>query len=369
MDEHAAVIAEVATIASAEEVDLVVVSGDLFDRPLPPVEAMRVAFRGLVALTDGGRVPVVVVAGNHDSGDLFETLAPLFAGSGVYLVGRIKPPDADGVLDLETPGGRALVACFPFLREGLVVDFMSDVGHWYGDYAGRIRRLCDAYNDYLTAAAPPDAATLLVAHFLVTGARVGGHGAPRGERELHMGVAYTAAEDAVPPSVGYVAMGHVHAPQPVPHANVPAEYAGSLLQLDFGEAGEQKRVVVVDIEPPAPAVVRSIPLTAGRPLCQAAGTWADLVARDDLVEAYLDLVVHTDGPDPGLGDRAREEFPWLVKVRAEYESAEAERPSRGGRPLDELYGDYHLAAHDEPAADALLAAFRDVWEEAAGATT
>ena len=73
---------------------------------------------------------------------------------------------------------------------------------WYGDYAARIRGLCDAYNDYLTATAPPDAAALLVAHFLVTGARIGGHGAPRGERELHMGRAYAAAEDAVPPSIG-----------------------------------------------------------------------------------------------------------------------------------------------------------------------
>ena len=126
-------------------------------------------------------------------------------------------------------------------------------------------------------------------------------GAPRGERELHMGAAYTAAEDAVPPSVGYVAMGHVHAPQPVPHANVPAEYAGSLLQLDFGEAGEDKRAVIVDIDPPAPAVVRSVPLRAGRPLVQASGTWDEIVARDDLDECYLDLTVLAEGPDAGLG--------------------------------------------------------------------
>ena len=67
----------------------------------------------------------------------------------------------------------------------------------------------------------------------VTGARVGGHGAPRGERELHMGEAYAVGEGAIPPSLGYVAMGHIHAPQPVPGANVPAEYAGSLLELDL----------------------------------------------------------------------------------------------------------------------------------------
>ena len=55
-------------------------------------------------------------------------------------------------------------------------------------------------------------------------------------------------------------MGHIHAPQPVPGAPVPAEYAGSLLPLDFGEAGEQKRVVIVDVEPGRLATVESVPL-------------------------------------------------------------------------------------------------------------
>ena len=128
IDEAQAAIAEVAAIADAEDADLAVVSGDLFDRPLPPVDALEVAFTGLVALTDGGRRPVVAVAGNHDSGDYFEALAPFLAGSNIHLVGRVKAPGAGGVLDLETAGGRAVVACFPFLREGAVVDFMEEAG-------------------------------------------------------------------------------------------------------------------------------------------------------------------------------------------------------------------------------------------------
>ena len=64
-----------------------------------------------------------------------------------------------------------------------------------------------------------------------------------------MGEAYTATAQAIPAGPQYVAMGHIHAPQPVPGAPVPAEYAGSLLPLDFGEAGEAKRVVIVDAEP------------------------------------------------------------------------------------------------------------------------
>ncbi len=209
---------------------------------------------------------------------------------------------------------------------------------------------------------------LLVAHFMVTGARVGGHGAPRGERPLHIGEAYSATEEALPRSLGYVAMGHIHAPQPVPGANVPAQYAGSLLPLDFGEAGEEKRVVIVDAEPGRPASVRSVPLGVGRPLIRAEGTWEELAGRIDLADAYLDLTVHTDGPDPGLADRAREAFSHLVRVRAHYERPEEERESREGRTLSELYGEYHEAEYGSPPPPELADAFADVMDEVLGAS-
>ena len=362
-EDYEAVLGEVADIAEREQVDLVVVSGDVFDRPMPPVDALQLGLSTLVSLTSGGERPVVAVAGNHDSGDLFEALAPFLVGTGIHLVGHIKRPDDGGVLHIDTDAGKALVACFPFLREGRVVEFMSEAGGWYGQYAERVRRISDAYAEHLTEESAGRAVTLMVAHFMVTGARIGGHGVPRGERELHIGQAYAAAESSIPPTLSYVAMGHIHAPQPVPGANVPAEYAGSLLELDFGEAGEEKRVVIVEAEPGRPARVAGIPLTSGRRLARAKGTWDDLVARTDLTDRYLDLTVLTDGPDQGLADRAREQFPHLVKVRSEYERPESPRPSRGERPLDQLYAEYHADAHGAQPDDALIGAFREVLDE------
>lgn len=369
MQEAQAAISEVVEIAATENVELVVHSGDLFDRPIPPIEALRVALDGLVSLTGDGARPVVVVAGNHDSGDLFDALAPFLAAWGIHLVGQIKPPNEGGVIEVDTVGGKALVAGLPFLREGHVVDFMADTDRWYGQYAERIRRLTEVYSSHLVRTAGTKAVTLLVAHFMVTGARVGGHGAPRGERELHMGEAYAAGEGAIPASIGYVAMGHIHAPQPVPGANVPAEYAGSLLELDFGEAGEQKRVVIVDAEPGRPASVTSKPLSSGRRLIQAAGTWEELAARTDLDDAYLDLAVATDGPEPGLGAIAAERFPYLVKVAAIYERPEMEEVTRGQLPWDQVYAEYYERERGEPASEDLLAAFREVADEAAHASS
>ncbi len=368
-EEYRAVIAEVAEIADREQVDLVVHSGDLFDRPLPPIEALDIGLGGLVRLGDHGRRPVVVIAGNHDSPGLFEALAPFLREQSIHLVGAIKRPDEGAVLDLETPGGRAVVSCFPFLREGRAFHVWEPTEEHYKKYADRLRAISEAYSRHADEIAGNEAVTVLVAHFLVGGAKVHGHGAPRGERELHMGEAYTATAEAIPPGPQYVAMGHIHAPQPVPGAKVPAEYAGSLLELDFGEAGEQKRVVIVEAEPGIPVSRRSVPLTAGRRLVRAKGTWQELIVRDDLHEAYLDLTVETAGPDPGLADRAREEFEHLVKIRADYPRAEAEHASRAGRSLDELYAVYFEEREGVDPPAELLAIFRQVMEEAGYASS
>ena len=363
-DEYRAAIHEIVGIADREEVDLVVHSGDVFDRPVPSVEALEIGLAGLVALTAGGARPVVAIAGNHDSPGLFEALAPFLRLQNIHLVGDIKRPEEGSVLDLSTPNGRAVVSCFPFLREGRAFHVWEKAADHYQHYADRLRGLSEAYAVYADELAGGDAVTLLVAHFLVGGAKVHGHGAPRGERELHMGEAYAATAEAIPPGPQYVALGHIHAPQPVPGARVPAEYAGSLLELDFGEAGEEKRVVLVEVEAGVPAAVNSMPLSSGRRLVRLTGEWQDIIARDDVREAYLDLTVMTAGPDPALADKARDEFDFVVKVRAEYPRAEPDTPSRAGLPLDELYAAYYTDREGVPPQESLLEAFRAVMEEA-----
>lgn len=368
MGEHADVLAEVAEIADAEAADLVVVAGDLFDRSHAPVEALRLVLDALDRLARGARPrPVVAIAGNHDSPELFELLAPLLRARGVHLVGEIRRPDDGGVVELEAGGQRALVACFPFLREGRVVEFMKESEQWYGAYAERVGKLCAAYDAYLGEKGA-GAVKILTAHFMVHGVKVGGHGLPRGERALHLGEAYAATEQAIPPGPQYVAMGHIHAPQPVPAAAVPAAYAGSLLELDFGEAGEEKRVVLVDAEPGVRASVRSIPLSRGRRLRRVRGRWEELAGRDDLRDVYLDLTVETDGPDPGLADRAQQAFPYLVKVRVDYQRVDAEAPVRTDQPWDELYRGYCRSVHGTEPSPELLQAFREVYAEVSDAS-
>jgi len=363
--ETAAALEEVDRIATEHEVDLVLVAGDVFDRPIPPVDALALGLGGLLRLAEGR--PVVAVAGNHDSPELFDALAPLVRdrGRGVHLIGSIRRPEDGGVLGPEQLGVPALIGCLPFLREGRVVDFMRDAGEWYGQYAERIAALCTAFDTALVARAGTDLVPLLVAHFMVGGVKVGGS-----ERELHVGGAYVASAQAIPPGPQYVALGHIHAPQAIPGSPVPGQYAGSLLPLDFGEAGETKRVVIVDAEPGRLATVSSIPLASGRPLVRAEGTWDELDARaEELRDVYLDLTVRVGGTDTDLGRRAADSFPFLVNVRPYRPTGEPRaRSVADQRPTDdEQYADYYRRDTGEEPPPALLGLLREILEEGADA--
>ena len=363
------VLDEVQGIAEAREVDLVIVSGDVWDRGTPPTDALGMGIEALVRLAEGGKRQVVAIAGNHDSQDLFEVLAPLVRPFGVHLVGKIQRPN-EGVLIIDTAHGRAAIGCVPFLREGRVVDFMAQAGQWYGDYKERLAGIFAAYGAALDAQAA-DAVTVLVAHASVNGAYVRGQQEGRGERELHMGEAYTIDPANIPPGAQYIAMGHIHAPQRVPGAPGPAEYAGSLLPLDFGERDEVKRVVIIDAEPMAPARVESVSLVTPTQhrLIRDRGTWDDLVARrEDWHGAYLDLTVETTGPDPSLASRATDLFEHLVRVRPEYPREKPRSGGRGGRGWAELYSEFHEIEHGEPPADVVRTAFDAILEEVADAT-
>jgi exonuclease SbcD len=145
----------------------------------------------------------------------------------------------------------------------------------------------------------------------------------------------------------------------------PARYAGSLVQLDFGETEPSKSVFLVDAEPGAPAQVRQLSIAAGRKLVSIRGPIEQLAAAAQPAgDAYLRVVVQTDGPVPGMGDRIREMLPNAVAVSLEYERGELEEPAVPVltlQPRDQFLSYYREAHAVEPHAS-LVAAFEEVLE-------
>jgi len=236
-DEHEAVLAEVTGIAAAEAVDLVVVTGDLFETSAPAPESEAIVYRHLLGLAGTG-AKVVVIGGNHDNPRRLAAVTPLLALGQVTLLAEPAKADEGGVLGFETAGGEKVnLALLPFVSQRGIVKADDLMGAQAVDhsatYAERLRRLVEHLTEGLDGT---DAVNLLAAHAMVSGGVLGG-----GERQAHTIFQYELPGGAFPPALHYVALGHLHRTQPVPGAACPAWYSGSPLALDFGEGPTARR--------------------------------------------------------------------------------------------------------------------------------
>ncbi|MDQ3538538.1 MAG: exonuclease SbcCD subunit D [Actinomycetota bacterium] len=356
--EHEAVLAEIVAVARAEAVDLVLVAGDQFDTAAPAPDAERIVWRALLDLAEVA--PVVVVAGNHDNPFRLDAVAPLLTAAGVHSGARLVRPDDGGLLTVQVASGEtARIALLPFLSQRGIVRADELMGLDADQHAGRydarakviIERLCEGFNT--------DTVNLAVAHLMVAGGVLGG-----GERTAHTIFDYAVAATAFPDSAHYVALGHLHRTQSVPAA-CPAWYSGSALQLDFGEAGDSKAVVLVEAAPGRPAEVRTVELSAGRRLRTLRGTLDELEALAGTTgDDYLRVIVPGQ-QRAGMAEQVREWFDNAIDVGVEAPDSASPRPDapwRLGRSPVELFSEY---LSDRDAADErVLALFYELFDAA-----
>ncbi|MGH8901147.1 MAG: exonuclease SbcCD subunit D [Egibacteraceae bacterium] len=340
-DEHEAVLAEIVRIAQAERADLVLIAGDQFDTAAPTPEAERIVYRALLDLADTD-AQVVVIAGNHDQPHRLAAVAPLLASRGIHARALLARPDEGGVLTVRTRDGEtALVALVPFLSQRHLIraaQLMAfDADQHAGQYDAGVRHVAAQ----LTSAFTPDTVNLVCAHLFVAGGTLGG-----GEREAHTIFDYAVSAATFPAAAHYVALGHLHRAQRIPAA-CPVHYCGSPLQLDFGEAGDDKAVMLVEARPGTPAEVRTVPLRTGRRLRTIRGTLEELEALTGATsDDHLRVVVRGQAR-AGLADAVRALFPDAVEVVVEspdVSGTDRNRPVRLGRRPGELFAEY-LAEH------------------------
>jgi len=309
-DEHRAVLAEVAAMAEAEQVDAVLVAGDLFDTAAPSAESEQIVYEALLALARTG-AHVVVVSGNHDNERRLQAVAPLLELGRVTVAASFRRPADGGVIDVPSRDGaeRARVALLPFLSQRWVVradELMATAADQQAQaYGERMRLLIQA----LTAGFQADAVNVVIAHLFAMGGVLGG-----GEREAQTILDYAVSATAFPANAQYVALGHLHRSQVIA-GPCPIRYAGSPLQLDFGETADRKSVLVAEAHPGRPVELREHPLTAGRRLRTLEGTLEEVLAQagstgDDYLRVRL-----REAPRVGLAEAVRERFADCVDVQ------------------------------------------------------
>lgn len=362
LDELEAVLDHLAGYVEENAVDLVLHSGDVFESRNPPAEAEQLVNKFLVRVGRTG-AQMVIVAGNHDDPLRLDARSLLTEFVNVQIVGRPRRAARGGTRTVVTRGGEtAVVAALPFATPGSWVTALDIAGEEADARIKYARTFARAVRD-LSADFHPDTVNLFVAHTHLEGAEFG-----ESERRVHIGEDWAGSPEVLPDSASYIALGHLHRPQKVERP-VPAYYAGSLLQMDFGEAGEEKSFVVVTASAGRPATVEHVPYQGGLPLVDLRAPLAELEETADRYRTgWLRVTVPLAERDPDLNRKVRELLPNALVVRAELPEAEEPPDIRleTGVPPVRHYANYHLRVHQQPADIAVLDTFQDLYDQVSG---
>jgi DNA repair protein SbcD/Mre11 len=345
-DEHVAALASLVSIAGKEDVDLVLIAGDMFETVAPTARSQGLVMRTLLALRQEGR-QVVAIAGNHDNQNLIEAVyRPVLGEIGLHVLGMPRRPDAGGTTALRVRDGTQVrVAALPFLSHRYAVRAAEVMFHEFAehalDYSSRVADIVGM----LTADFIPDAVNVVMAHGTLLGGRRGG-----GERDVQTSLDYELPASMFPGSAHYVALGHLHRQQEIP-GPCPIYYSGSPLAVDFGEEANEAAALVVTAEPGIRADARAVPVSGSRGLRTLRGSLDQVIAEGEQAgDRYLRVIL-AEPARAGLGDLVRDKLPNTLEVLLDDAHRPSpgqhgagrhrtNRPSRIGRSPAQLFGDF-----------------------------
>jgi DNA repair protein SbcD/Mre11 len=341
IEEHEAVLRNIIGLARSEDVDLVLIAGDLFETAAPSPRAQGLVMRALLALR-ADRRHVVAIAGNHDNASLLDSVyRPVLGELGLHVLGTPKAPDAGGTIRLTTRGGEeACVAAMPFFSQRFAVRAAELLLHEQSEHALDYARRVAAIVEMLTAPFTADSVNIVMAHATLLGGRRGG-----GERDVQTTFEYEVPASIFPAAAHYAALGHLHRQQEIP-APCPAFYSGSPLAVDFGEEANEPGALIVTAAAGIRADARRVRIEGGRSLKTLRGPLDQVIEEGERAgDAYLRVIL-AERARAGLGDYVREKLPNALEVqlddahRPRPGAGGQDGPSRAGRTPLQLFGDY-----------------------------
>ena len=396
LEDQAHVLQQFVRIAADTRPDAVLLAGDIYDRSVPPAEAVRLLDRVLSELILDLKIPVVMIAGNHDGPDRLAFGSGLLQRAGLTVRGPVEMDAAP--LVLRDAHGEVAVHALPYAEPALVRSACGD--DTIADHHAALAAQAAA----VRAAQVPGRRSVVVAHAFV-------QGGAESESERPLSVGGTGAVGVgVFDGFDYVALGHLHRPQAlgttrggegaagasggsaaeadrgadaVDAANAAApwrsariQYSGSLLKYSFAEADHAKSVNLVELDAEGRCSVERIPLVPRRDLRILEGELAALVAAAATDPARDDYVLARLTDHGALLDA-------MGKLRSAYPNALAiERPTLVGEGpgratadhrrtrIQDLFASFHLETTGvalEPAAQAALDRVVDRLEQEARA--
>ena len=310
LDEQAAAMDRIVELAAAAEVDAVLIAGDLYDRAIPPAEAVQL-FNDTLARLRAGGAAVVAIAGNHDSHVRVSVYDPLLASLGVTIrgdVGRAHEP----VLVAPRRGGEPVaVYPLPYLEPSvdgpaLVAEDPSPPARLRHEEVTRLA-LSRIHADRQRHAGRR---AVLVAHTFAAGGE-----ACESERELTVGNVDRVSVEAFA-GFDYVALGHLHGAQEL--AGSRLAYSGTPLAYSFSEQHQCKSVRLVQLAGDGSISVERLPLGVGRPLRTLDGELETLLRdprHSEAEQARLRVILRDETLPLQAMARLRQRFPHVAELR------------------------------------------------------
>lgn len=306
------------TILKEEKIDGILLAGDVFDRAVPPIEAIELWDSIITRLAMDYKVPLFVVSGNHDGAERLEVGRSMLSESGIHIWG--SPYHALQPFEFEGADGRVAICPMPFSEPRRIgdalglnsseskpvdTDMTDDTLFSYVDDTDQeavalnlhnYDQMYQAWSDYLYEQVPKQMRSIAISHAFVMGGEVGGS-----ERTLSVG-----GSEQVSPHVfknfHYTALGHLHGPQRMGADHI--RYSGSPLKYSFDEHGQKKSFTIIDMDTTGKVDISTIPVEAKRDVVILEGYFEDLLNntalqtkhKDDYVQArLLDTMPIMDG--------------------------------------------------------------------------
>ncbi len=300
LDEQRILLDWIVSQSAKEHPDAIVIAGDVYDRPVPSEEATMLLDSFLQRLNAIG-IPVLIISGNHDSGERLAFASSLLDRSGVYI-----SPAYDGQIKRIRIAGVDF-CLLPFIRP-------SDVRRFFPDRAEEIHTCSDALRIALEDVKPePGVPIVLVAHQFVTNAE------RSGSEEETVGT-LDNVDASVFDAFSYVALGHIHGRQTIGGSQSVIHYCGAPLKYSLSERHHEKTMTRVTVQPDGKVELAYLALPVPRDVARVTSDFQTLM-RDGLPlpdvaeDAYLEIVLTDEDELPDAAARLRTRYPYLLSVR------------------------------------------------------
>ena len=318
LEDQKHILGEIQKIICEEKPDAVVIAGDVYDKSVPPAEAMTM-FDDFLVETAGLGTKVFIVGGNHDNSERIAFGGRLMEPSGVFPApaysGSVEP------VTLEDEYGDVNIYMLPFVKPVNVRAVFPDDADGIVSYTDAVKHAIEAMDVDETAR------NILVTHQFITG------GMTCESEDIMVGGADNVDAEVFD-GFDYVALGHLHGPQHIERETI--RYCGTPLKYSFSESGQKKTLTVIIIGKKGEIDISERPLAPLRDLREIKGLYNDLMSRQNYIntntEDYLHVTLTDEDAVPNAINKMRSVFPNIMKL--DYENT---RTKERGSPL--LSGD------------------------------